>query len=494
MSSVLPKISFPELFFAIVSPIGTPMTEAVEAFEKRLNYYGYKVVNIRITDLFPFFEKIIQPDVILSEKKEYDRYKTYIEYGNQLRSQFSDDSILAVAAMSEILSYRTKLINGKSQQPKIAYVIRQFKRKEELELLRSVYGDRIFQISIYSHQSARVENLAEIFAKDDGLPGLDSSRPKAEEIVNKDRDDVDKTHGQQIGKIFHDADFIVNVDKEKDDIEKQINRFSDLLFGANNISPNRDEYGLRLATNAALRSIDLSRQVGAAIFDSNNQIVSLGSNEVPKAGGGTYWCDDGCDAREYTKKEDSNVQRKNELLSEVVKRLGLDANEENLEKLQNIQFMDALEYGRVVHAEMSALSDAARSGRAVNDGILYCTTFPCHMCAKHIVAAGIKRVIFLEPYPKSLVSRLHQDAIEVEQKERGKYKEYPKVTFEHFYGVTPRRFDTLFKRGSRKDHITGKYQDYSMKEAQPIISVRSTEYFKIEAAIVKNALDFLFNE
>ncbi|MDN3612645.1 hypothetical protein QWZ16_23945 [Vibrio ostreicida] len=26
--------------------------------------------------------------------------------------------------------------------------------------------------------------------------------------------------------------------------------------------------------------------------------------------------------------------------------------------------------------------------------------FPCHNCAKHIVASGIKRVVYVEPYPK----------------------------------------------------------------------------------------------
>ena len=55
--------------------------------------------------------------------------------------------------------------------------------------------------------------------------------------------------------------------------------------------------------------------------------------------------------------------------------------------------MDALEYGRMVHAEMSSLCDAARLGHMFQGGTLYCTTFPCHMCAKHIVAAGIARVV-----------------------------------------------------------------------------------------------------
>ena len=83
--------------------------------------------------------------------------------------------------------------------------------------------------------------------------------------------------------------------------------------------------------------------------------------------------------------------------------------------------MDALEYGRTIHAEMSAISDAARLGRALKGTILFCTTFPCHMCAKHIVAAGISEVIYLEPYPKSLAGELHGDSVEIEGQSRGEF-------------------------------------------------------------------------
>lgn len=485
MNNILPQISQPELFFPLVAPIGTPLEEATALLEARLRMYGYHPINIRVTELFPLFEQLIAPDKPLIRDDKYARYTSYIEYGNQLRKEFNDDSILALGAISEIIKKRKEHLGDSGLPEKTAFIIRQFKRREEIELLRSVYGEQLFQISIYSRQTARTENLSEVFAKDAKQGIIDPFRPRAEEIINIDRDDVDKEHGQQIGKIFHDADYIVDVDQESEKIGTQINRFCDLLFGANNISPNHDEYGLRLATNAALRSIDLSRQVGAAIFDENQQIASLGSNEVPKGLGGTYWCDDDFDAREYKKGRDSNEDRKTELILEVLETLNIKHKEEALKNLQDSQIMDALEYGRVVHAEMSAISDAARTGRVLKNGTLYCTTFPCHMCAKHIVASGIKRVVFLEPYPKSLVSRLHQDSIEVEQKERGKYKNYPKVNFEHFSGVTPRRFDILFKRSSRKDKESGTFLDFQTDPPTPIIIVRSLEYLTIETAAVK---------
>src|SRR5690606_19175210 len=92
--------------------------------------------------------------------------------------------------------------------------------------------------------------------------------------------------------------------------------------------------------------------------------------------------------------------------------------------------MDAIEYGRMVHAEMNAITDAARVGHAIRGATLYCTTFPCHICAKHIIASGIARVVYLEPYPKSLAQELHEDALEVDGQRTGKYDEYNKVNFE----------------------------------------------------------------
>ena len=150
--------------------------------------------------------------------------------------------------------------------------------------------------------------------------------------------------------------------------------------------------------------------------------------------------------------------------------------------------MDALEYGRVVHAEMGALSDAARLGHTVKDGVLFCTTFPCHMCAKHIVAAGIAKVIFLEPYPKSLATDLHSDSILVEGGDRGRYQRFPAVEFEHFYGVSPRRYREVFERLKRKNDEDGKLLEYKGGEACPIIDIKYPFYANLEAYVTNLAM------
>jgi deoxycytidylate deaminase len=144
--------------------------------------------------------------------------------------------------------------------------------------------------------------------------------------------------------------------------------------------------------------------------------------------------------------------------------------------------MDIIDFGRILHAEMSALVDAARLGRAVQDATLFCTTFPCHICAKHIVGSGIDTVYFLEPYPKSAAFALHPDSIEVEGSSRVHYLNYKKTKFTHFYGISPRRYRDFFEKSLRKNKITGKSQDWlgPKNEPKPILDVKVAIYLPLE--------------
>lgn len=234
------------------------------------------------------------------------------------------------------------------------------------------------------------------------------------------------------------------------------------------------EYGLYIAKTASLRTLDLSRQVGAAIFSERGEVIALGANEVPRAGGGTYWCDDPEDDRDHKRRIDSNENRKRELLREVLSIAAPGVEPDALmrdPRIRESQFMDALEYGRIIHAEMSAITDAARNGRPLKGATLYCTTFPCHMCAKHIVAAGISKVIFLEPYPKSLASDLHGDSIEIEGQTRGDYATFPSVVFKHFHGASPKRYRDLFERRKRKDR-DAKFIEWATGTPKPVMNIR----------------------
>lgn len=54
-----------------------------------------------------------------------------------------------------------------------------------------------------------------------------------------------------------------------------------------------------------------------------------------------------------------------------------------------------------VHAEQNAIAQAAKLGISIDGATLYCTHQPCSVCAKMIVNAGIKRVVYEQGYPDS---------------------------------------------------------------------------------------------
>lgn len=499
MSRKIDRIKYPELFFGFVAPIGADLARTLDAFRLYFENRGYSVVEIKITDIFPAFEPYAPPKLPLQKKPLKERYKTYIEYGNELRSRFGDDT-LAISAIGRIVRQRLRQKREREDQfSKTVFLIHQFKRKEEIDLMRSVYGRLFFQVSIYSRRGSRVEYLSRSFASSQNSSSAQSFRSDAELLIQSDENQSDQLHGQRVGKIFHDADLIISLDDREFDEESQVRRFCDLLFWSNSISPTRMEYGHFLAKAAALRSLDLSRQVGAAIFSDKGEIIALGSNEVPRAGGGSYWSNERFDDREFKRGIDSNDKRKRERLAEIIE-LTHDKSDLSeilsMKALRESQFMDALEYGRIVHAEMSAISDAARTGRVVESATLYCTTFPCHMCAKHIIAAGIAKVVFLEPYPKSLASELHCDALEIEGEDRGGYASFPSVKFQHFHGITHRRYRELFERERRKNE-QGEFLPFgdasTGSEPVPVLDIKYPFYTKLEEMVLERAADDLIS-
>jgi deoxycytidylate deaminase len=214
--------------------------------------------------------------------------------------------------------------------------------------------------------------------------------------------------------------------------------------------------------------------VGAAILTPTGEVLSVGCNEVPCFQGGQYWPGE-TDRRDHVIGYDSNDRVKREALEEVVahldpawKELPIDVKAAKLhdltQALNNTRLMNLTEFGRAVHAEMEAIIAAGRCGLSVRGATLFTTTFPCHNCAKHIVDAGLRRVVYIEPYPKSLARRLHEDSISLDDE---RIEVDPRrAQFDPFVGLSPRRYGQLFstlsdtgRRLRRKDSSGNKNAD-----------------------------------
>jgi deoxycytidylate deaminase len=142
--------------------------------------------------------------------------------------------------------------------------------------------------------------------------------------------------------------------------------------------------------------------------------------------------------------------------------------------LKQTRYMQLIEFIRAVHAEMSALVDAASRGVPVLGCTMYVTTFPCHECARHIVSAGINRVVYIQPYAKSLALEQHGDSIQLDT-----VADQNKIPFVPFLGVAPGNYADIFSMPERKGS-DGKIIDFDPMIANPRISGSFWSYFKYE--------------
>jgi deoxycytidylate deaminase len=480
----------PEIVIGLVGPIGVDLNAIIGYLQEALDKVQYRSEVIHITRVM----EDILPQVKVDETSYGNRYRSLIKQADQVRRGVKNHAALACLAISEIRRVREKVNEVGQDQPALntAFIIRQLKREEEINLLREVYGRKFIQVSVFSDKEERRRQLIKkIKGYGTGIIEEDDAEKEAIDLIAQDHNEVDEAYGQRVSDVFHLGDiFVPGQDgRETKDV---VERFVRAFFGHNSISPTKAEYGMYAAAGASLRSLDLSRQIGAAIFSDRGEIITLGCNEVPKAFGGTYWCDDPVDPhRDFEEGEDGNHSRKLRLLHDLVERMetlgylskDLTSEGETADQVKKMvserlisdaRIMDIIEFGRIIHAEMSAITDAARKGKPLADSIMFTTTFPCHMCAKHIVSSGVRRVVFLEPYPKSHAKDMHADSITFSPGEQT-----TKVLFEPFIGISPRRYRDIFEKKKRKDS-DGKATSWAQGKAIPRIEDKSPAYIANE--------------
>jgi len=395
----------------------------------------------------------------LQEIKEYSnlpttpldkRYNAFMDAGNKLCKKTHRGDTLAVLSVGAIKRNSTKV---RKPTPRCAYVFSSLKRPEEVETLRAIYGPSFFLIAVYSSRKNRLEKLSEDIARSYGSSDPQKFQDKAVKLLTRDEKEQFQEYGQNVRDTFPLADLFVNVG-DSINLKAEIKRYIEIVFGYPYHTPSRDEYAMFHAYAAALRSSSLSRQVGAAISNAEGDIISVGTNEVPKAGGGSYWPGDVPDKRDHNIGYEMSDKMKENIFREILNNLQTkkwfnnSISSKNLDELtesamnimKTTQVMNLIEFGRAEHAELSAFLDAARRGISVKDCSLFTTTYPCHNCARHIITAGISRVIYIEPYPKSKALKLHSDAITENIEE----EVCNKVLFEPFIGISPQKYTELF--------------------------------------------------
>lgn len=498
-----------ELVIGFAGPIGCGIKAVINAAENQLREFGYvAVVRVKLSD---YLELALKEGRIGLDDLEgrtgasnaFQRYRKLQHAGMTLRKRTENPAILAEYAMQTIAIDRKKraLADGKSAEddvnvpPRVAYLIDQIKRPEEVKLLRAVYRNLFYLVGVTRVFTKRREWLIEDGIKDEEL----------DDLMEIDRNE-NSHDGQRLDKTLHLANYFLPSDSS--DLQakrKNIDRFLGLVHGDRSITPTSAERGMFAAFSAGLSSACMSRQVGAAILNAEGEILSTGCNDVPKAGGGLYTASSGdADQRCVRRPEQHcfNDFHKRELQKEIgaelekfLKTLECDGKPLAVPEAKKKTLLDSIydntrlgsliEFSRAVHAEMDALVSLARNGGSgIRNANLFTTTFPCHNCARHIVAAGIANVIYIEPYEKSMARALHEDSITFEHSSESRELDRA-VRFVHFEGVSPQQYGRFFKVQTRKDR-EGKFIPIAPQTADKSIAEYLDNYKDFEKKAVEH--------
>ena len=490
-----------EVFFALIGAVGTDLSLIQTSLEKSLKLVDYKTYSIRLSEMIR--TTINYPD-IYSGEYEYDRINSLMDAGNQVRKTAKSADAVALLGVANIVNFRTNKLNDNTSTRQ-AYIVNSLKNPKEVESLRNIYGDSLFIISVFSSADSRRSKLAKMINNHPNVSKTTKSAEElADELIKKD-ETQGFSFGQNTRETFHTADFFIN-SEDISSVEKQVTRIIELIFSNPFYSPSVEEYCMFHAYTSSLRSLDLSRQVGAVIAKNDGTILSTGCNEVPIKGGGSFWTnyhDNIDDNRDFVLGYDSNTTIRNRSISEFIRALVKNEaislkniSEEDLVNildhypdLKNTRIANITEFGRPVHAEMNALIDAARKGISIQDANLYCTTFPCHNCTKHIISAGINRVYYIEPYPKSLAKELYPKSIDFKDRS-SEHSSIDRVQFIPFSGISPRRYIDLFSYTKRKKRDGNKI-NWNPSTSKPISCNNFRDYSKLEDHYIEQTDDLL---
>jgi len=177
---------------------------------------------------------------------------------------------------------------------------------------------------------------------------------------------------QNLSACINKADFIIKNDKDFEHLKKQVEEIFEKIKEPQEIDfqkrevhqrPSWDEYFMKITSIVAERSTCLRHNVGAVIV-KNKRIITTGYNGA--------------------------VRNQKDCLE-----LGCKKDELKLET------GFGAEECRAVHAEQNAIAQAGIHGANIEGGTIFCTHIPCRMCAKQIINAGLKELIYYFNYEGS---------------------------------------------------------------------------------------------
>ncbi|MHB8254045.1 MAG: anti-phage dCTP deaminase [Acidiferrobacter sp.] len=494
----LRKYESEEYIFAVVGYAGSGTSNVATQLKKLLTQHSPNVETVKARDALSSYATTDQSSSA-SVATEVEKITRYQNLGDDLRKKTGENGAVAAYMIRKISELRPPADRDASA----IFIIDSLKNPAEVALLRHVYGENFCLVGVGCRPDTRKKRLARKLRLDHGN---ENDKTMLDDFMERDAEDSAHSYGQKVNDTFHLSDYFVDNTPSHDDetvykLPDNLKRLVDLLFSGRIYRPEPDERGLYHAHATSLRSSCLSRQVGASIVDKNDNLLSVGTNDVPKSGGGLYpasgpnGSEETVDGRCHRhNKSCSNTVKQLEIISDILSRLKKndfvrpDLSGEAFQiAIKGSRLGALIEFSRSVHAEMDALISLVRDGTRLPEGSsLYSTTYPCHSCARHIVAAGISRVVYLEPYAKCLAISLHEDSI-ADNLPPGEVR--GRVEFLPYQGVSPRLYKRLFtKRQELKDKTGNMLPEDSIPKVDGKLLRKS--YIELELDVMRFLKDF----
>lgn len=190
--------------------------------------------------------------------------------------------------------------------------------------------------------------------------------------LNRERGVGEPPEGQQVQRCLDHSDYLIVNEGSLEELNAKLTHFERLTAGEDR--PTFHEIFMEIAYTWAKRATCLRRKVGAVIAKDKQQLTA-GYNGAPR---GVPHCAEmgGC----------------------LRAKLGIPSGQR-------------AEICRGTHAEQNAITQAAKFGISIEGSTLYCNTFPCVICAKMILNAGITTVVYDsdydDPLSKEILAQQH---------------------------------------------------------------------------------------
>ena len=361
------------------------------------------------------------------EKIYYKFFRLMQDIGNNLRkcgNPFEDNAkflnpnflyILSSEANTFLKHHRAYIQKESPEDTRTYYVIECFRNPAEILYFRKRYYS-FYLFSIYRGIEKRFNRLSELYH-------FRWEEFKEIDKIDEGSDFAIEPYKQNIKQCVNLADIALANEEEPYHLFEKFLKYFALIKFPGCVKPTHMERNMHLAYSMALNSTCICRQVGAIIV-KDGQIIGAGWNDVDTNRIGCIYrlrkdVEDIKENKSFPICSDEDYEEFRKIIidypqlehsfcykdewGKFKKKRGITKipNECN-EVIQKIETR-SLQECRALHAEENAiLQSSFLGGPSLKGATIYTTTFPCELCAKKILKVGIKRIVYCEPYPKSL--------------------------------------------------------------------------------------------